>query len=161
VHGGAGTFDLPLSAVATNPTTEPRLGPAQTIVFTFDKPITGASVTVTEGVATAAAPTFSGNSVVVSLTGVTNIQYVTVVLSSVASADGATGGSGSVRVGFLVGDVSQNRVVTVSDVGQVNAVLAQLVTAANYLKDVNASGTLSIADKAITNANLATALPAP
>jgi hypothetical protein len=35
------------------------------------------------------------------------------------------------------------------------------VTAANYLKDVNASGTLSLADKGITNANLTKALPAP
>jgi hypothetical protein len=35
------------------------------------------------------------------------------------------------------------------------------VTAANFLKDVNASGTLSLADKGIANANLAKALPAP
>jgi hypothetical protein len=66
-----------------------------------------------------------------------------------------------VRVGFLVGDVSQNRVVTVSDLAQVNAQLAQIVTSANFLKDVNASGTLSVADKAITNANLTRNLPAP
>jgi hypothetical protein len=51
--------------------------------------------------------------------------------------------------------------VTRSDVGLVNAALAQPVTAANYLKDINASGTLSLADKAIANASLATALPAP
>ena len=31
----------------TNPTTEPRQGPAQTIVFTFDKPVTAANVAVT------------------------------------------------------------------------------------------------------------------
>ena len=65
------------------------------------------------------------------------------------------------RVGFLAGDVNQNRVVTVADLGLVNAQLAQLVTAANYLKDVNASGTLTVADKGITNANLTKALPAP
>jgi hypothetical protein len=66
-----------------------------------------------------------------------------------------------VRVGFLAGDVSQNRVVTVADLGLVNAQLAQTVTAANYLKDVNASGTLTVADKGITNANLTHSLPAP
>jgi hypothetical protein len=43
----------------------------------------------------------------------------------------------------------------------VNAQLAQTVTAANYLKDVNATGTLTVADKGIANANLAKALPAP
>ena len=51
--------------------------------------------------------------------------------------------------------------VSLADLAFVNAQLAQLVTAANYLKDVNANGTLSLADKAITNANLTKALPAP
>ena len=161
VHGAAGTFNLPLSLVSTNPTTEPRIGPAQMIVMTFDRPISAVTVTVTEGSATPAVPTFSGNDVVVGLTGVTNQQYVTVALTNVASVDGGTGGSGSVRIGFLVGDVSQNRVVTVADLGLVNAQLAQPVTAANYLKDVNASGTLTVGDKGIANANLTKALPAP
>jgi hypothetical protein len=45
--------------------------------------------------------------------------------------------------------------------GLVNGQLAQLVTAANFLKDINASGTLSLADKAIAIFSLTTALPAP
>jgi len=162
VHGAAGTFNLPLTLTPiTNPTTEPRQGPAQTIVFTFDKPVTAANVAVTEGIASAAAPTFSGNDVIVSLTGVANAQYVTVALSGISSADGGTGGTGSVRVGFLLGDANQNRVVTVADIGVMNAQMAQAVTAANYLKDVNASGTLSVADIALANSKLTTALPAP
>jgi hypothetical protein len=161
VHGVAGTFDLPLVNVPTNPTTEPRTGPSHTLVFTFDKPITGASASVSEGAATLAAPTFSGNTVTVALSNVTNKQYVTVALSNVTSSDGGTGGIGSVRVGFLLGDVNQSRVVSVADLGLVNAQLAQSVTAANYLKDVNANGTLTVADKGITNANLTNALPPP
>ena len=98
---------------------------------------------------------------IVALTGVIDQQYVTISLTNVASADGGAGGSGSVRIGFLLGDVNQNRVVTVADLGLVNAQLAQQVTATNYLKDMNASGTLSLADKGITNANLTKALPAP
>jgi hypothetical protein len=160
VHGLAGPFDLPLSLVAGNPTTEPRQGPDTTIVLTFDEPIISASIAVTEGTAVAGAPSFSGNDVIVPLTGVVDLQYVSVAATNVASAVN-TGGSGSVRLGFLLGDVSQNRVVTVSDLAQVNAVLAQPVGAANYLKDVNASGTLSVADKGFTNANLAKALLAP
>jgi len=38
---------------------------------------------------------------------------------------------------------------------------AQMVTATNFLKDVNASGTLTLADKGITNAHLTKALPPP
>jgi hypothetical protein len=147
--------------VATNPTTEPRIGPAQAIVFTFDKPVIGATVAISEGTATAAAPTFSGNDVVVNLAGVTNQQYVTIALTNVASSDGGTGGAGSVRVGFLAGDVNQNRVVSIADLGLVNAQLAQPVTASNFLKDVNASGAITVADKGITNQNLTKALPAP
>jgi hypothetical protein len=92
------------------------------------------------------------------LTGVNNQQNVTVSLSSVASSDG---GTASVRLGFLLGDVNQNRVVTVADLGLVNAQLAQTVSATNFLKDVNASGTLTVGDKGIANANLTRALPAP
>lgn len=65
---------------------------ASTIVSTFDKPLNAATVTVTEGTATSAAPTFSGNDVVIGLTGVTNQQYVTIALTEVASADGGIGG---------------------------------------------------------------------
>jgi hypothetical protein len=162
VHGGAGTFDLPLTLVpVTNPTTEPRLGPAQTIVLIFNQAITAATATITEGTATAAAPTFSGNDVIVGLTGVTNKQYVTVALTNVASSDGGSGGSGSVRIGFLAGDVNQNRAVTVSDLVLVNNQIAHAVTAANYLKDLNASGAITVGDKVIANANVAKALPAP
>jgi hypothetical protein len=166
VHGGAGTFDLPLSLVTPpsvnhNPTTEPRQGPAQTIVFTFNKAISGATATITEGTATAGVPTFSGNDVIVALTGVSNQQYVTLALTNVSAVDGGTGGSASVRVGFLLADVNQNRVVSVGDLVLVNAQVAHLVIAANFLKDVNANGALSVGDLVITNANVTKALPTP
>jgi hypothetical protein len=161
IHGSAGPFDVQLSLNALNPSTEPRTGATAILVLLFDKPIASATVTVSEGTAVAAAPAFSGNGVTVDLSGITNQHYVTVSLSNVTAADGGSGGSGSARVGFLAGDVSQNRVVTLSDVAVVNAQLAQIVTATNFLKDVNASGTLTVADKAIANANLTKSLPAP
>ena len=97
---------------------------------------------------------------IVPLTGVTDQQYVTLSLTNVSSAT-ETGGFASVRLGFLVGDVNQSRVVSLADLGLVNTQLSQLVTATNYVMDVNASGTVSLADKGITNANLTRALPAP
>jgi hypothetical protein len=66
-----------------------------------------------------------------------------------------------VRIGFLLGDVNQTRVVTVSDLGLVNAQIAQVVSASNYLRDVNVSGTLTVADKGIANTQITKALPAP
>jgi hypothetical protein len=161
---GALFFDLPLVATEVNPTTEPRSGGTggdHTIVFVFDKEVTAGNASVTAGTASVGTPTFVGNEMRVSLSGVTNQQYVTVAVGDVVAADGGAGGSGSVRVGFLLGDVSQNRVVTVSDLAQVNAQIAQVVTSANYLKDVNASGTLTVADKGIANTQITKALPAP
>jgi RHS repeat-associated protein len=151
VHGAAGTFDLALAPTPSNPTTEPRQGPTHTIVFTFDKPVSAGIAVVTEGAAVIGAVVFSGSAMIVPLSAVTNLQYVTLAVTNVAAADGGTGGSGAVRIGFLAGDVSQNRVITLSDLGQVNAQVARLVTAANFLNDVNASGTLTVADKGITN----------
>ena len=161
-HGTAGTFDLPLAATPLNPTTEPRAGPTQTIVMTFDRAIVSAdNPTISEGAATFGSMSFSGNDVTMNFTGVTNPQYVTFNLTNVTATDGGTGGTGSVRVGFLFGDVTQSRQVTVSDVGTVNSVLLQAVSNANFLKDVNVDGKLTVSDVGLTNANLLKKLPAP
>jgi hypothetical protein len=161
VHGAAGTFDLPLASTDTNPTTEPRVGPAHTIVFTFDKPVVGGAASVAEGIASVGVPTFKGHEMRVPLAGVANAQHVTVAVADVVAADGGIGGSAAVRVGFLVGDSTQNRAVTVSDLAQVNAQIAQPVNASNFLKDLNASGTLTVADKGIANTQITKALLAP
>jgi hypothetical protein len=174
-HGTAGTFDLPLSLSPATPTIEPRIGPAHSIVFTFDKPVIGGTVTIGEGTAgvgvsnpidvqkvgAQSLPIFEGGTLSVGLAGVTNAQYVTVNVSDIFAADGGSGGSASARFGVLVGDVNQNRVVTLSDLLLVNAVLTQPLTAANFLRDVNVSGTLTISDKLMVNANLTQTLPAP
>ena len=159
VHGAAGTFDLPLNSVTTSPTTEPRLGPAHNIVFTFNKPVTAAQVAIAEGVATVGPLAFNGNDMTVTLSGVADAQYVTVQLSQLFA--GTAPGNGWLRVGFLAGDVNQSRVVTVADLGLVNARLAQPANATNFPMDVNASGSVTLADKGITNGNLTRALPPP
>jgi PQQ-like domain len=160
-HGAAGVFDLSLSLIATNPTTEPRLGPAQTIVFQFDKAVVSGTATVTEGTAVAGAPTFSGSEMTVNLTGVGNQQYVTVAVSDVTALDGGSGGAGTGRVGYLACDVNQNRVVTVADHVLVSAQVAHKVTALNFLKDVNANGILTVSDLLLVNRAITTVLPAP
>jgi len=161
VHASAGTFDLPLSLATTSPTVEPRTGPAHTLVFTFDKPITGASATVAEGTATAAAPTVSGNDVVVALSGASDQQYVTVVLSNVSSSDGGSGGSATVRIGLLLGDVNQSRLVTVLDLVIENGQLGKPLSASNFMLDVNVNGALTVLDKVVINGQAGKGLPAP
>jgi hypothetical protein len=159
-HGTAGAFNLPLLLMPLNPSTEPRVSSSVQIVMTFDSPISSATVAVT-GFATLGTTTFSGNNVFVDLTGVSDMQYVTVALTNVSSTTGGTGGSGSVRVGFLAGDVNGSRVVSVTDVGIVNAALGQVLSTGNYLNDVNVSGAITVSDKSIVNAQLTHALPPP
>jgi hypothetical protein len=162
VHGAAGTFDLPLSAVTTNPTTEPRQGPSVNLVFHYDKPMTlQGHFTVVEGVAAFNGGQLVGNDVVLNFTLVNDQQYLTVTFADVFAVDGGISGTATVRLGLLAGDVNQNRAVSLADLGLVNAELARPVTAANYLKDVNASGTLTLSDKGITNTKLTHSLPLP
>ena len=161
LHGTASSFDLPLSLLSTNPTTEPRTGPSHTLVLKFDKIVSGGSASVAEGSATAGSPSFSGSEMIVPLTGVTSAQYVTVAVVGVTASDGGSGGKGAVRIGFLEGDVSQNRLVDAPDVARVNDQLAQPVSAANYLADVNATGTMSLADKLLVSSRQNSALASP
>ena len=163
-HGAGGTIDLVLGLDAANPTIEPRSGGAggnHTVVFTFDRPVAGGAPSVIAGIATVGTPSFGGNEMIVPLMNVPDQQYVTVAVDDVTALDGSTGGSASVRIGFLLGDANSSGVVTVSDLALVNAQIAQPVAAANFLRDVNASGTLTVADKGLANTRIAKALPAP
>jgi len=154
-----------MAQVNHNPTTEPRIGPNHLIVFTFDKPVTAGTATVTaEGVGGTAAvgtTTFVGNEMQVQLTGVSDIQYVTVNVTNVVAADGGTGGVGSARIGFLKGDVNGSRSVSPLDQLAISPQLLQPVTAANYLKDVGANGSITPLDLLAVSGNLLKALPTP
>jgi hypothetical protein len=161
-HGAVGTFDLALAQTPANPTIEPRSGGGNhSIVFTFDKAVSDGAVAVPAGIAIAGTPAFNGTEMIVPLADVMDAQYVTVEVGSVASADGGTGGTGAVRVGFLAGDVNGSRTVSLSDLLLVNAVLTQAVGPSNYLRDVNLSGGLSISDLLVVNANPTKVLPSP
>jgi hypothetical protein len=161
VHGAAGTFDMPLSTVTTNPTTEPRRGPTLTLVLFFDKPIGSASLLVTEGTYGSMDAVTGSTEFVWNIHGVADQQYLTAAMKDIVGTDGSVGSDVTLRVGLLLGDVNRNRVVTVSDLSLVNAQLAQPVTTANYLRDVNTSGALTVSDKSITNNNRSHNLPAP
>ena len=150
-----------LSLAATTPTVEPRLGPDATLVLNFDKPIASATAAVTAGTATLQGATIAGSSVILTLGNVANAQYVTLGVAGITAVDGTTGGAASLRVGFLAGDVSGNRSVSLSDLLAVNAALTQGASAASYLVDVNLSGTVTLADKLLVGSRLTQALPAP
>ncbi|MEO6970398.1 MAG: dockerin type I domain-containing protein [Chthoniobacterales bacterium] len=141
----AGTFDvnLPLS---TPYGVEDRNGAGSyLIVFTFNNPVQSGSATMT-GTGTVGTPTFSGNEMRVPLTGVTDIQNVTVTANNVMGTNGGVLASATLNVGFLIGDTNGDTSVNSADVGQTKSQTGATVTTTNFREDVNIDGVINSAD---------------
>ncbi len=78
----------------------------------------------------------------VPLTGVADVQTVTVRVSNVNGG----GGSDDVDFGFLIGDVDGSRTVAKPDGNQIKADKAQPVNGGNFRDDVNLSGVVDRPD---------------
>jgi uncharacterized delta-60 repeat protein len=159
-HGGAGTFDVPLP-VSGNVGVECRSGGATNdyqMIINFASSVTVQSASVTSGTGSVSSFSGSGTSqITVNLTGVTNVQRITVTLHNVNN--GTSTGDVPVSMGVLVGDVNGNAVVNSSDVSLTKSQVGQAVTGSNFREDVNANGTISSTDVALVKANVGTALP--
>ena len=148
VHPVAGTFDLAIDAtqpVTGSVTVEPRaIGAGHKIVFTFNDTISAAGTPTAVDQALAPVGSVSavavGTTVEVTLTGIPTAKRVRVQLANV---NGTLTTNAS--IGFLLGDVNQNYKVTSSDILMINGRLGS-VTAANFLFDVDVSGSVSLTD---------------
>jgi hypothetical protein len=141
-HGAAGSFDINMPLAGTSGV-EDRGGSGSFLaVFTFDVPATSGSATVVGGSGTAGTPTFSGNEMRVPLTGVADVQILTVQVSNVNGG----GGSANVDFGFLLGDVNGNRTVDKPDFNQVKADKNQAVNGSNFRDDINLNGVVDKPD---------------
>jgi hypothetical protein len=159
-HGGAGTFDINLPLTG-NVGVECRSGGATNdyqMVISFATPVTVGGASVTSGTGSVSSFSGSGTSqITVNLTGVTNVQRITVTLSNVN--DGTHMGNVPVSMGVLVGDVNGNAVVNSSDVSLTKAQVGQPVSGSNFREDVNANGLINSVDVALVKSKVGTALP--
>ena len=119
-----------------------------TIVLTYANSPVGASASVTKhnpptGVGTVSGVSFSGNDMIVNLTGVSDKQVLTL------STSGGAVSSEILPVGFLAGDTNGNRAVSGSDVAQTKAQSGNPAGAGNFRTDVNANGAVSSSDVSI------------
>jgi hypothetical protein len=159
VHGGAGTFDVPLPLTG-NVGVECRSGGATNdyqMIINFATSVTVQSASVTSGTGSVSSFSVSGSQVTVNLTGVTNVQRITVTLHNVN--DGTHMGDVPVSMGVLVGDVNGNAVVNASDVSLTKSQVGVPVSGSNFREDVNANGTISATDVALVKSDVGTALP--
>src|SRR5437667_1593842 len=159
MHGGAGTFDVPLPLTG-NVGVECRSGGATNdyqMIVNFASTVTVESVAVTSGTGTVDSFSVSGSQVTVNLSGVTNVQRITVTLHNVN--DGTSTGDVPVSMGVLVGDVNGSAAVNASDVSLTKSQVGVAVSGSNFREDVNANGAINAVDVAQVKANVGTALP--
>ena len=98
----------------------------------------------------------------VSLTGVTNAQRLTITLSNVTDTNGQVLPTTPITVGFLLGDSNGSGSVTATDIGQVKAQSGQAVSASNFRTDVTASGgSINSSDVGLVKSAAGSQLPAP
>ena len=159
-HGnGAGTFDLPLST--SSRIVEPRDGSGNfNIVFNFAVPVNSGTASTTGSVGSANV-SFSGNSMIVSLTGVTDQQNVTVTANNVSGPGSGTLSSVSTEIGFLIGDVTQDATVNVGDTVAVRNHAGVTLDNTNFQYDVNIDGMVNVGDTIIVRAKSGDTLPPP
>ena len=162
-HGEAGSFEVVLPLVG-QAGVEPRSGGANnayTLVFRFDNAIAsvgGASVTSGTGSVSGHGPGADPRDYIVTLSGVTNAQTITVTLQDVTDALGNNNPSVSGSMGVLVGDSNGDRAVNSGDAQQVRNRSGQVADATNFRSDVNADGTINSGDAFITRRNSGTGL---
>ena len=159
IHGAAGTFDVPLPLTG-NVGIECRSGGTTNdyqMIINFATTVTVNSASVTSGTGSVSSFSVSGSQVTVNLTGITNVQRITVTLFNVN--DGTHMGNVPVSMGVLVGDVNGNALVNASDVSLAKSQVGMAVSSSNFREDVNANGVINSVDVALVKAKVGTALP--
>lgn len=157
-HGGAGTFDVPLTFSGPSAVEPRNSGGTHRIVFTFPEPVTYSGAQVTTGTVGSASPTsLSSTEVAVDLTGVNDAQTVTVTLLNVN--DGKNTNNVAARMRVVQGDTNGNGSVTATDVGQTKSFSGQAVAANNFRSDVNANGGLNATDVGIVKSKSGSSVP--
>ncbi len=165
IHGASDKYDLTIDRIQTiggAVTIEPRMmGPAHQVVFLFNGPISQpGTATVTDqnnqspGTVAGVGIGVNSNEVVVTLTGIPDKKRATFTLSNVNGNTPA-----QVSLGFMIGDVSGNKVVNASDIAAIKARLSLPIDATTFRYDLNLSNTVTAADVSVVKARSGTVLP--
>ncbi len=152
-HGSAGTFDIPL-ALSGPPAVECRSsGGDHTLVFTFNRTLSDGHASMVQGTAAIRGkPVYTGNTLIVNLSGVADAQTIVLTLSGVTDSTGQVMPPRNVSLQLLSGDVNGNGSVNASDVAQTKANAGTTVDQSNFRSDVVANGSINSSDVAAVKA---------
>jgi hypothetical protein len=160
IHGGVTHFvNLPLSG---QPAVECRnTGGNHVLLFQFTQNIASATAEVTSGIAQLAGPPeILNTTVTVALTGVADVQQITVTLRNVtSSSSGAVLPDIPLTVNMLAGDVNTSRAVNATDIAQVKSESGNGVTSSNFRADIDANGAVTASDVGQVKARAGNTLP--
>jgi hypothetical protein len=158
VHGGAGTFDIPLPLTG-NVGVECRTGGGvYQMIIDFPSSVTVQSASVTSGTGMVSSFSGSGTSeITVNLTGVTDQQRITMTLHGVNECTHM--GDVPISMGVLISDVNGDTFVNSSDVALTKSQVGQTVGGSNFREDVNTDGLINATDVALVKSDVGHALP--
>jgi hypothetical protein len=160
-----GTFDISINVAAgTTPVAgsapiECRNGNTLTLVVTFDKAMTSGSASIGAGTAIVGTPTFSGSTMTLPLTGVTNAQALQVNLTNLQSSDGGVLANAVVTLRELIGDTTGDGQVGGADMLQTQSRLGKTVDNTNFRSDVTCDGQIGGADMLLIQSKNPSSVP--
>lgn len=158
-HGAAGPFDLTLST--SSRVVEPRDGSGNlSIRFNFSQAVTSGTCSTTGAVGSATA-SFSGNTMICTLTGVSDIQNVTVTANNVSGPGTSTLASVSTEIGMLIGDVNGDATVNVGDTIMTRNNSGVTLDSTNFQYDVTVDGMVNVGDTIAVRNKSGNFLPPP
>jgi hypothetical protein len=163
-HGSFGSYNVDLLPPA--PAIECRNdgSNSHTLVFTFNNNVLSGSATASSSLgpghgSVSGSPIISGNTMTVNLTGVANIQTLTVTLSNVTDEFAQVLPSTNVAMNVLFGDVNETRGVDGNDVSAVQSHTRQNASATTFRFDVNVTGGIDGNDVSAVQSATRTSLP--
>ena len=159
-HGTAGDFDI-LLPLTGEPGVECRsTGGTHTLIFTFSNNVVSGNASVTTGTGSVSgSPTFVSNTMTVNLTGVADVQKITVTLSGVTDSFAQVLPNTAVSMNLLVGDTNGNKTVNATDVAQTKAQSGVAVTASNFRQDMAVNGSINGSDVALVKSRSGQSVP--
>ncbi len=155
-HGGT-NFSINLPLTGTEGVECRQTGGTLQLVFTFIQPVVSGTAAVTSGTATPGTVTFSGDTMTVNLSGVTDAQNLTVTVSGI----NGTSASDSVTFGVLLGDINESGAVNAQDVTITRNAVGLDTTSSGFNPntDVNESGAVNAQDVTVVRNAVGNSIP--
>ena len=158
-HGSAGTFDVDLLNANFGPECRSS-GGNYTLVVTFTNNVVSGNASLTSGIGSiSGSPIFSGNTMTINLTGVADVQKITLTLSNVTDSFSQVMSDTPVSMNILIGDTTGDKTVNGSDVSQTKLQVGKVVYGSIFREDVNANGSINGTDVSLVKFRSGSGLP--